>query len=69
MDAAGFQRGRLTAIALKGEVLVAADQVALQISLDDAREARLVAEETADRIRDKFGAGVIGPATVFRRAS
>ncbi|MEU9671772.1 hypothetical protein AB0E25_40960 [Streptomyces bobili] len=69
MDAAGLQRGRLTAIALKGEDLVGADQVALQISLDDAREARLVAEATADRIRDEFGAGVIGPAAVYRRAS
>ncbi|MFM9632905.1 DinB/UmuC family translesion DNA polymerase [Streptomyces galilaeus] len=60
MDAAGLQRGRLTAIALKGDDLVSADQVALQISLDDAREAGLVAEATADRIRDKFGAGVTG---------
>ncbi|MFE9679367.1 hypothetical protein ACFYO5_35520 [Streptomyces sp. NPDC006259] len=68
MDAAGLQRGRLTAIALKGEDLIAADQVAQQISLDDAREARLLAEEAADRIRDKFGNGVIGPAAVFRRA-
>ncbi|MEV6406031.1 hypothetical protein AB0M58_24160 [Streptomyces bobili] len=68
MDAAGLQRGRLTALALKGEDLIDADQAALQISLDDAREARLVAEEAADRIRDKFGAGVIGPAAVFRRA-
>ncbi|GGW76825.1 DNA polymerase Y family protein [Streptomyces galilaeus] len=69
MDAAGLQRGRLTAITLKGEDLIDADHVALQISLDDAREARLLAEATADRIRDKFGAGVIGPAAVFRRAS
>ncbi|MEV6408999.1 hypothetical protein AB0M58_39765 [Streptomyces bobili] len=68
MDTAGLQRGRLTAIALKGEDLVSADQVALQISLDDAREARLVAETTADRIRDKFGPGVIGPAAAFRSA-
>ncbi|MFI1702266.1 hypothetical protein [Streptomyces bobili] len=68
MDAARLQRGRLTAITLKGEDLVSADQVARQISLDDAREARLVTEATADRIRDKFGAGVIGPAAVFRRA-
>ncbi|MEU0119671.1 hypothetical protein ABZ137_39895 [Streptomyces bobili] len=69
MDAAGLQCGRLTAIVLKGEDLIAADQVAQQISLDDAREARLVAEEAADRIRDRFGTGVIGPAAVFRRAS
>ncbi|MFG1665110.1 hypothetical protein [Streptomyces sp. Y7] len=69
MDAAGLQRGRLTALTLKGEDLIGADQVAQQITLDDAREARLVAEEVADRVRDKFGARVIGPAAVFRRAS
>ncbi|MFH8701733.1 hypothetical protein ACWGKK_46095 [Streptomyces chartreusis] len=69
MDAAGLQRGRLIAVALKGEDLIGADQVATQITFDDAREARLVAEEVADRVRDKFGPRAIGPATVFRRAS
>jgi DNA polymerase-4 len=69
MDAAGLQRGRLTALTLKGEDLIDADQVAEQISLDDAREDRLVAEAAVDRVRDKFGPRVIGPAAVFRRAS
>ncbi|GAA2616375.1 hypothetical protein GCM10010304_82400 [Streptomyces roseoviolaceus] len=69
MDAAGLQRGRLTGLTLKSEDLVDADQVAQQISLDTAREARLVAEAVSDRVRDKFGARVIGPATTFRRAS
>ncbi|MFH8701878.1 DinB/UmuC family translesion DNA polymerase [Streptomyces chartreusis] len=69
MDAAALQRGRLTALALKGEDLVDGDQVAQQITLDDAREARLVAETAIDRVRGKFGPRVIGPATVFRRAS
>ncbi|MGI5413896.1 DNA polymerase Y family protein [Streptomyces chartreusis] len=69
MDAAGLQRGRLTALALKGEDLVDADQVATQITLDDTREARLVAEAAIDRVRGKFGPRVIGPAAVFRRAS
>ncbi|MER6860563.1 DNA polymerase Y family protein [Streptomyces pilosus] len=68
MDAAGLQRGRLTGMALKGEDLVDADRVAQQISLDTAREARLVAEAAMDRIRDRFGPGVIGPAAT-RRAS
>ncbi|SEB83430.1 hypothetical protein [Streptomyces sp. PAN_FS17] len=69
MDAVGLQRGRLIAVALKGEDLIGADQVATQITFDDAREARLVAEEVADHVRDKFGPRAIGPATVFRRAS
>ncbi|MER6979292.1 hypothetical protein ABT317_20450, partial [Streptomyces carpinensis] len=69
MDAAGLQRGRLTGIAVKGEDLVDAGRVTQQISLDRAREARLVAEETMDRIRDRFGPDSIGPAAVFRRVS
>lgn len=69
MEAAGLQRGRLTALALKGEDLIGAAQVAQQISLDDAREDRLVAEAAVDRVRDKFGPRIIGPAAVFRRAS
>ncbi|MGW4866969.1 DNA polymerase Y family protein [Streptomyces chartreusis] len=69
MDAAGLQRGRLTALALKGEDLIDADRVAQQISLDGTRESRLIAEAAIDRVRDKFGPRIIGPATVFRRAS
>ncbi|WP_405814757.1 hypothetical protein OG241_09110 [Streptomyces sp. NBC_01390] len=69
IDAAGLQRGRLTALVLRGEDLVGADQVAHQISLDTAREDRLVAEEVSDRIRDKFGPGAIGPAATLLRVS
>ncbi|MEU6070663.1 hypothetical protein ABZ864_41040 [Streptomyces sp. NPDC047082] len=71
MDAAGLQRGRLTGLALKGDDLVDADQVAEQISLDQARESRLVAEAAMDRIRAKYGPTTIGPATTapLHRAS
>jgi DNA polymerase-4 len=69
IDAAGLQRGRLSALALRGEDLIGAGQVTTQISLDQAREARLVAEAAVDRVRDKFGPAVIGPAAVFRSAS
>ncbi|MGW1364506.1 DNA polymerase Y family protein [Streptomyces chartreusis] len=69
MDAAGLQRGRLIALVLKGEDLLDSDQVAEQISLDGTREARLVAEAAIDRVRARFGPRIIGPATVFRRAS
>ncbi|MFI7020811.1 hypothetical protein [Streptomyces sp. NPDC050164] len=62
MDAAGLQRGRLTGITLRGEDLVDVGQVPQRISLDDAREARLVAEAALDRVRDKYGPDVIGPA-------
>ncbi|WP_328884752.1 DNA polymerase Y family protein [Streptomyces sp. NBC_00299] len=69
MDAAGLQRARLTGLVLKGEDLIGVGQVAQQISLDGAREDRLVAEAAIDRIRAKFGPGAIGPAATFRRAS
>ncbi|MER6206566.1 hypothetical protein [Streptomyces sp. NPDC001642] len=69
MDAAGLQRGRLTGLALRGEDLVDGDQVAEQLSLDTARQARLVAEGAADRIRERFGPGAIGPAATYRPAS
>ncbi|MER7645539.1 hypothetical protein [Streptomyces sp. NPDC126522] len=69
MDAAGLQRGRLTGLALRGEDLVAAGQVAEQLSLDAARQARLVAESAADRIRARFGPGAIGPAATYRTVS
>lgn len=69
LDGAGLQRGRLTALTLQGEDLIDADRVAQQITLDHAREDRLAAEAAIDRVRDKFGPRVIGPAAVFRRAS
>ncbi|MEU8790851.1 hypothetical protein [Streptomyces sp. NPDC048643] len=69
MDAAGLQRGRLTAMTLKADDLVAADQVAEQISFDAVRETRLVAEEVSDRIRAKFGPDAIRPATTLLRVS
>ncbi|MEU2778622.1 hypothetical protein ABZ646_38565 [Streptomyces sp. NPDC007162] len=69
MNAAGLQRGRLTALALRAEDLADSGQVAEQLSLDAARHARLTAEETADRIREKFGPGAIGPAATYRPAS
>ncbi|MFE1444150.1 hypothetical protein [Streptomyces sp. NPDC058739] len=69
LDTAGLQRGRLTGLVLTAEDLVGADQAAEQISLDTGREDRLVAEEAVDRIRAKYGSGVIGPAAVLLRAS
>ncbi|WP_366916457.1 hypothetical protein [Streptomyces sp.] len=69
MDAAGLQRGRLTALALRAADLADGDQVAEQLSLDAARQARLTAEQAADRIREKFGPGAIGPAATYRPAS
>ncbi|MEV7346295.1 hypothetical protein [Streptomyces sp. NPDC093544] len=46
-----------------------APAVAEQLSLDPGREARLVMEKAADRVRAKFGPEVIGPAGAALRAS
>ncbi|MER7191194.1 hypothetical protein [Streptomyces flaveolus] len=54
---------------LEAEDLVDVRQVARLICLDTAREARLVTETAVESVRGKFGPGVIGPATVFRRAT
>ncbi|MFD3585740.1 hypothetical protein [Streptomyces sp. NPDC058683] len=54
---------------LKGDDAVAAGTAAEQLSLDPRREARLVMEEAADRVRAKFGPHAIGPAGAARRAS
>ncbi|MFJ8086254.1 hypothetical protein ACIQ6Y_37515 [Streptomyces sp. NPDC096205] len=67
--AAGLQRGRLTGLTLRGDDLIDASRAARQISFDDTREARLLAQQAMDRVRDKYGPAVIGPATVFRHAS
>ncbi|WP_200309073.1 hypothetical protein [Streptomyces adelaidensis] len=69
MDAAGLQRGRLWGLALKADDLVDGADAVEQISFDRARASRLVAEGAVDRIRDKFGAGVNGPAAGYRRES
>ncbi|MFG2308719.1 hypothetical protein ACGFS9_08510 [Streptomyces sp. NPDC048566] len=69
MDAAGLQRGRITAITLKADDLVEASRVAEQISLDAVRESRLVAEAAVDRIRARFGPDAVRPAATFLRVS
>ncbi|MET8855537.1 hypothetical protein [Streptomyces sp. NPDC004579] len=69
MDAAGLQRARLVSLALRGEDLVAADAVAEQISLDDRRENRLLAEGVMDRVRERFGFDAIGPAATLGKVS
>ena len=70
MDSAALQRARLTGLMLRADDLLDADQVAEQVSLDTAREARLLAEAVADRARSRFGARVmVGPAALLGRAS
>ncbi|MFJ2264035.1 hypothetical protein ACIOKD_38090 [Streptomyces sp. NPDC087844] len=71
IDATSAQNCLLSRLALQGEDLTDAERVAEQFSLDQAREDRWTAEAVSDRIRGKFGLGVIGPAAILdlRRAS
>ncbi len=66
MDAAGLQRGRLIGITVRAGDLIDARQAAQQISLAQAREARLVAEEAMDRIPERFAPRAIGSAAALR---
>nr|BFD87137.1 hypothetical protein StreXyl84_65380 [Streptomyces sp. Xyl84] len=66
MDAAGLQRGRLTGITVRAGDLIDVRQAAQQISLAQAREARLVAEEAMDRIPERFGPRTVVPAAALR---
>lgn len=56
-------------LTLNGGDLIDADQVVQQISLDGAREDRLVAEAAIDRIRAESGPCTFGPAATSCRAS
>ncbi|MES9520803.1 hypothetical protein [Streptomyces capoamus] len=59
-----MQRTRLTGIVFSAEDLTDASQAAQQISLDTAREFRL-AEQSMNRIREKFSPTWISPAAVI----
>ncbi|MFI8233888.1 hypothetical protein ACIGDI_34235 [Streptomyces sp. NPDC085900] len=60
---------RLVQAANRSSADHAAAEAATQIGLGDALEASLVAEAAVDRLREKQAPRVIGPVTVFRRAS
>ena len=64
----GLQRARVRGIAVRGEQLLSADQVAEQLSLDELREDRLRTEPVIDRLNRRFGTGTVGPAASYRRA-
>lgn len=55
---------------LRAEDLLDAGQAPIQISLDQTREARLLAETAADRASQRFGKGSVVPAaTLLGKAS
>ncbi|MFJ2060283.1 hypothetical protein ACIOMM_30695 [Streptomyces sp. NPDC087908] len=70
LDAMAFQRARLRRLTLTAEDLRPADEgPGTQLSLDDAREARLRLEPVMDKLNARYGHRVAGPAAAYRRAS
>jgi nucleotidyltransferase/DNA polymerase involved in DNA repair len=64
LDALGLQRARVRAFSLRAEGLVPAEQVTHQLTFDPADDRSRRLEETADRVRARFGPGAIGPGAL-----
>ncbi|MGQ4513918.1 DinB/UmuC family translesion DNA polymerase [Streptomyces sp. DW26H14] len=64
LDALGLQRARVRAFSLRAEALVAADRVTRQLTFDPADDRSRRLEETADRVRARFGPSAIGPGAL-----
>ncbi|MFB6984495.1 helix-hairpin-helix domain-containing protein [Streptomyces sp. NPDC056304] len=65
----GLQRARVRAISLRAERLLPASQAAHQLTLD-ARDNKARDLETAlDRARARYGAGIAGAASAYRRVT
>ncbi|MCF3962412.1 DNA polymerase Y family protein [Streptomyces fuscigenes] len=64
LDALGLQRARVRALSLRAEALIPADEVTHQLTFDPADERSRRLEETADRVRARFGPGAIGPGAL-----
>ncbi|MFJ8664036.1 hypothetical protein [Streptomyces sp. NPDC093795] len=70
LDAFAFQRARIRRITLAPEDLRPADEgPGTQISLDPERENRLSLESVLDRINQRYGRRLAGPASAYRQAS
>ncbi|WP_329458558.1 DNA polymerase Y family protein [Streptomyces sp. NBC_01497] len=64
LDALGLQRARVRAFSLRAEALVEADLVTHQLTFDPADDRSRRLEETADRVRARFGPSAIGPGAL-----
>ncbi|MCH5674060.1 DNA polymerase Y family protein [Streptomyces gilvus] len=63
-EALGLQRARVRALALRAESLTPADQASYQLTFDPVDEKVRRIEQTADRIRAKFGPGAVIPGAL-----
>ncbi|MFF1511937.1 hypothetical protein [Streptomyces sp. NPDC058326] len=70
LDSLAFQRARIRRITLTAEDLRPADEgPGTQISLDPERENRLSLEPVLDRINQRYGRRLAGPAGAYRHTS
>ncbi|MEU1272417.1 hypothetical protein [Streptomyces sp. NPDC005799] len=63
-EALGLQRARVRALVLRAESLSPADQASYQLTFDPVDEKVRRIEQTADRIRAKFGPGAVIPGAL-----
>ena len=63
-DALGLDRARLRLVGVRVEGLVDGSRVARQLTLDERPEAWREAERAVDRAVDRFGRGVVRPASL-----
>ncbi|MFG2930593.1 DNA polymerase Y family protein [Streptomyces achromogenes] len=63
-EALGLQRARVRALVLRAEDLTPADQAAHQLTFDPVDEKTRRIEETADRVRAKFGPQAVFPGAL-----
>ncbi|MGW0735765.1 DNA polymerase Y family protein [Streptomyces sp. NPDC002851] len=60
----GLQRARVRGIALRAEGLAPVERAARQLTFDPADEKVRRLEGAVDRVRERFGAGAVGPGTL-----
>lgn len=63
-EALGLQRARVRALVLRAESLTPADQASYQLTFDPVDEKVRRIEQTADRIRARFGPGAVIPGAL-----
>ncbi len=63
-DALGLDRARLRLVGVRVEGLVEGSEVAHQLTFDERPEAWREAERASDRAADRFGRGVVRPASL-----
>lgn len=64
-ESLGLERARIRLVGVRVEGLVAATGAPVQLTLDPGEDGWADAERAVDRARARFGAGIVGPATLI----